>query len=276
MAKKNKKATTNTTNLPALRIGTRIRCTEDGVEGRIVWANGLMVKIEWTDGEKVTWRRDSLASKPIEIIDDEADQTAAPAAAVQVSAGANEPDQPAPAAEETTAAIALDQRAPAAAETTATAEQPPTELEATPAPAEPATTAPATSEPQAPTSEPTASEPTAPASEVPVEQTAPGTPDATAATAAKPKRQRKTAAEPKVKKPSALDAAAKVLADAGKPLSCQEMIDRMAATGLWRSPGGRTPSATLYSAILRELATKGNNSRFAKVGRGQFAYHAQE
>ena len=73
MAKKNKPATTNTTNLPALKIGSRIRCTEDGVEGRIVWANAVAVKIKWDDGEQVTWKRDSLATKPIEIIDDDAD-----------------------------------------------------------------------------------------------------------------------------------------------------------------------------------------------------------
>src|SRR5947209_1183223 len=64
MSKKKTKATSG--NLPALRIGSRVRCTDDGVEGRIVWANAISVKIEWTDGEKVTWRRDALASKPIE------------------------------------------------------------------------------------------------------------------------------------------------------------------------------------------------------------------
>ena len=70
-SKKNKPATTNAANLPALKIGSRVRCTDDGVEGRIVRANGLMVTITWSDGEKVTWRRDTLASKPIEILDDE-------------------------------------------------------------------------------------------------------------------------------------------------------------------------------------------------------------
>src|SRR5260370_24447789 len=80
-SKKNKTATTSTTNHPALRIGSRVRCTDDGVEGRIVWANAVAVKIEWTDGEKVTWRRDSLATRPIEIIDadGEVDQSTAPA-----------------------------------------------------------------------------------------------------------------------------------------------------------------------------------------------------
>jgi len=56
---------------------------------------------------------------------------------------------------------------------------------------------------------------------------------------------------------SALDAAAKVLGEAGQPMNCQEMIQAMAAKGYWTSPGGKTPSATLYSGILRELKTKG-------------------
>ena len=64
-------------NLPTLKIGSRVRCTDDGVEGRIIWANGVSVKIEWTDGEKVTWRRDALASKPIEIIDADAETATA-------------------------------------------------------------------------------------------------------------------------------------------------------------------------------------------------------
>jgi hypothetical protein len=34
----------------------------------------------------------------------------------------------------------------------------------------------------------------------------------------------------------------------------------MAAKGYWTSPAGRTPTATLYSAILRELKTKGSLS----------------
>ena len=74
----------------------------------------------------------------------------------------------------------------------------------------------------------------------------------------------------KVKKTSALDAAAKVLAEQGKPLNCQEMIDAMAAKGYWTSPGGKTPSATLYSAILRELKTKKSEARFRKTERGKF------
>jgi len=84
-------------------------------------------------------------------------------------------------------------------------------------------------------------------------------------------RLRKTAAEPKEKKVSALDAAAKVLAEEGLPMTCKEMIATMAAKEYWTSPRGQTPDATLYSAILREISTKGTNSRFQKTERGKFA-----
>jgi hypothetical protein len=81
-----------------------------------------------------------------------------------------------------------------------------------------------------------------------------------------------TPATPKArKKLSALDAAAKVLAEAGQPLSCPELIAAMAAKGYWSSPKGKTPAATLYSALTREIMAKGAASRFRKVGRGRFA-----
>ena len=74
------KKTTTAAGLPALKIGGRVRRTDDGVSGRIVWANGVSVKITWDDGEQVTWRRDSLADRPIEILADDKDPPA-PAAA---------------------------------------------------------------------------------------------------------------------------------------------------------------------------------------------------
>jgi hypothetical protein len=70
---------------------------------------------------------------------------------------------------------------------------------------------------------------------------------------------------------SALDAAARVLEEAGQPMTCAEMITAMAEKGYWTSPSGKTPSATLYSAILRELQTKPGTSRFVKTERGKFA-----
>ncbi len=73
------------------------------------------------------------------------------------------------------------------------------------------------------------------------------------------------------KKLSAINAAAKVLAETKEPLNAQQMIEQMAAKGYWRSPGGKTPSATLYASILREIKHRGKESRFQKVDRGLFA-----
>jgi hypothetical protein len=70
---------------------------------------------------------------------------------------------------------------------------------------------------------------------------------------------------------SALDAVAKVLSETGQAMSCPELIVAMAAKGYWSSPKGRTPAATLYSALLRELQTKGAQARFVKTERGKFA-----
>ena len=72
------------------------------------------------------------------------------------------------------------------------------------------------------------------------------------------------------KKLSALDAAAKVLADSSEPMNTKAMIESMAAKAYWTSPGGKTPSATLYSALLREIDVKKEASRFRKVAKGLF------
>jgi hypothetical protein len=85
---------------------------------------------------------------------------------------------------------------------------------------------------------------------------------------AKAKKERVAKADGKL---SQLDAAVKVLEEAKEPMTTKAMIDAMAAKGYWTSPGGKTPQATLYSAILRELQKKGNEARFVKVERGQFA-----
>ena len=50
----------------------------------------------------------------------------------------------------------------------------------------------------------------------------------------------------------------------------------MASQGLWSSPAGKTPSATLYSALLRELQVKGEQARFVKAERGKFALRTAE
>ncbi len=92
-----------------------------------------------------------------------------------------------------------------------------------------------------------------------------------AAAATKPKRTR-AKKEPKEKRMSGLDAAAKVLAEAGQPMTAKEMVEAAEAKGYWKSPGGKTPWATIYSAIIREIAAKGAESRFRKTERGKFAH----
>jgi len=91
--------------------------------------------------------------------------------------------------------------------------------------------------------------------------------------AGKPKATAKARAttDKKPKRVSALDAAAQVLVKAGKPMRAQELIAAMAEAGLWTSPGGKTPHATLYAAMMREARDKGRDSRFKKVDRGMFA-----
>jgi len=74
---------------------------------------------------------------------------------------------------------------------------------------------------------------------------APGTQPA----AKKRGRAPKAKAETGPKKLSAIDAAAKVLAEAGESMDCQTMIKTMAEKGYWTSPGGKTPAATLYTAV---------------------------
>ena len=80
----------------------------------------------------------------------------------------------------------------------------------------------------------------------------------------------------KAGKLSALDAAAKVLQETGQPMNCQAMIQAMADKGYWTSPGGKTPAATLYSSVFRELQSKGKQARFQKTARGQFVYQAPQ
>ena len=84
-------------------------------------------------------------------------------------------------------------------------------------------------------------------------------------------KKAKAKPEPKEKRLSAIDAAAKLLEGAKEPMGCKELIETMAAKGLWTSPGGKTPHATLYSAILREINEKGKDARFVKTERGRFA-----
>ena len=91
------------------------------------------------------------------------------------------------------------------------------------------------------------------------------------ATAKKGTKPAKKAEPSKDGKLSAIDAAAKVLGESKEPMNTRGMIEAMSKKGYWTSPGGKTPWATLYSAILNEVTTKGKESRFKKTDRGHFA-----
>ena len=79
-------------------------------------------------------------------------------------------------------------------------------------------------------------------------------------------------AKPKL---SGLEAAAKVLAESGEAMRAKEIVEQMAAKGYWFSPAGKTPQATIYSAMLREIKNKGKDARFTKTGRGRFALRSR-
>lgn len=84
-----------------------------------------------------------------------------------------------------------------------------------------------------------------------------------------PAKKAHKAPEPKKeKKPSGLDLAAQVLKKAGEPLNAKQILDGCLTFG-WKT-SGKTPGATIYAAIIREIMQKGNAARFRKTDRGLF------
>ena len=75
----------------------------------------------------------------------------------------------------------------------------------------------------------------------------------------------------KEKRVGLVDAAILILHEAGnKPMNVKDIVEAILAKKLW-STTGKTPAATLYSSILRDIQKKGSEARFKKVDRGQFA-----
>ena len=72
-----------------------------------------------------------------------------------------------------------------------------------------------------------------------------------------------------IKKMGCLNSAIYVLEQAGEPLTCTQIMERILQQKLWTTTG-RTPAATLYSAVIREIQRKGDDSRFALADRGMF------
>src|SRR5262249_17023602 len=69
---------------------------------------------------------------------------------------------------------------------------------------------------------------------------------------------------------SQIGAAVKVLQATKKPMNCKGLVEYMEKKGWWKSAKGKTPAATLSSAIQREMK-KGKESRFKKTAPGLFA-----
>ena len=79
------------------------------------------------------------------------------------------------------------------------------------------------------------------------------------------KAKKAKVAKPKgERKPGCLDAAVRVLKEAGKPMRCDEIVKVALAKGYWQTKGA-TPGATLYAAVLRECAAKGAKARFRRT-----------
>jgi hypothetical protein len=104
------------------------------------------------------------------------------------------------------------------------------------------------------------------------------TKQASTKTSSKQPKQAAKAKAPKVKaaktpkadgQMSGLDAAARVLEEAGQPMNAKAMVETMLAKGYWTTKGA-TPASTIYAAIIREIAKKGGEARFRKTAKGQF------
>ncbi|MBI5725788.1 MAG: winged helix-turn-helix domain-containing protein [Planctomycetes bacterium] len=88
-----------------------------------------------------------------------------------------------------------------------------------------------------------------------------------------PKIEKPKAEKKKQRGPSGLDSAVAVLAEAKGPMNTTDMVKRMLETGMWKT-NGKTPAATIYAAIIREISTLGGKARFKKTDRGMFTLTA--
>lgn len=88
--------------------------------------------------------------------------------------------------------------------------------------------------------------------------------------ATRAKQGAKLAKAAKPKRISGLTAAFMVLVDADAELGAGAIVEKAAEKGWWKSDAA-TPAATIYAAMIREIATKGDKSRFERgAKRGTF------
>ena len=104
-----------------------------------------------------------------------------------------------------------------------------------------------------------------------------GSPQSPRVAPGKPKAKADTKAEPsgtRARK-GCLSAAVEILKDANEAMSARAIVTAALGRGLWAT-NGKTPEATLYAAIIREIAAKGDGSRFRKAARGRFELAGKE
>jgi len=58
-------------------------------------------------------------------------------------------------------------------------------------------------------------------------------------------------------------------------MEVKPLVEIMVQKGHWTS-SGRTPAATIYSGVIRKIASKKNDSRFKKTGPGLFAANRED
>ena len=88
---------------------------------------------------------------------------------------------------------------------------------------------------------------------------------------AEKKAKKTTPAKPEEpKKLTALDAAFRVLQEAGTVMTAPEIYAQMVEKKYWESPNGLTPSATIYAAMIREITTRGKDARFTRPEPSKF------
>ena len=69
---------------------------------------------------------------------------------------------------------------------------------------------------------------------------------------------------------SALDATHKVLVEIGTALTVRQITEVIIEKGYCPNLKGATPQLTISSALQREVANKGEKSRFYKAGKGLY------
>ena len=84
-----------------------------------------------------------------------------------------------------------------------------------------------------------------------------------------PKKANETKPE-QPKRVTALDAAFRVLQEAGEPMTAPDIYAKMVEKKLWESPNGLTPAATIYAAMIREITTRGKEARFTRPEASKF------